>query len=50
MKLDTSCGAKCDKKYGECSNKKNYYNKRHIASQNTPPRFEHTYPFFLATF
>ena len=40
-------------KYGECLNKKNYYSKRHIAinpPQNTPPRFEHTYPIVLATF
>jgi len=41
------------KKYGECLNKKIYYNKRHVAinpPQNTPPRFEHTYPNVLATF
>ena len=41
------------KKYGEFLNKKNYYSKRHIAinpPQNTPPRFEHTYPTVLATF
>jgi len=33
--------------------KKKYYIKRHIAinpPQNTPPRFEHTYPIVLATF
>ena len=42
------------KKYGECLNKKkNYYSKRLIDTnppQNTPPRFEHTYPIVLATF
>ena len=41
------------KKYGECLNKKKIYSERHIAinpSQNTPPRFEHTYPIVLATF
>jgi len=41
------------KKCGECLNKKNYYSKRHIAinpPQNTPPRFEHTYPIVFATF
>jgi hypothetical protein len=40
------------KKYGGCLNKKNYYSKRHIAInplQNTPRRFEHTYPIVLAT-
>jgi len=33
--------------------KKKYCSKRHIAinpPQNTPPRFEHTYPIILATF
>jgi len=41
------------KKYSECSNKKNYYSKRHIAinpPQNTPSRFKHTYTIILATF
>ena len=41
------------KNYSECLNKKNYYSRRHIAinaPQNTPPRFEHTYPIVLATF
>jgi len=48
-----STDTRCDQKYGECLNKKNYYNKRHIAinpPQNTPSRFEHTYPIVLATF
>jgi len=41
------------KKYGECLNLKKITVKRHIAinsPQNTPPRFEHTYPIVLATF
>jgi hypothetical protein len=44
---------RCNKKYGECINKKNYYSKIHIATnnpQNTPSRFEHIYPIVLATF
>ena len=44
---------RCDKIYSEGLYKKNYYSKRHIAitpPQNTPPRFEHTYPIVIATF
>ena len=52
--LSNSTGVRCViKNIGECLNKKNYYSKRHIAinpPENTPPRFEHTYPIVLATF